>query len=175
MPQLDIEGSYVRLAALIEQVDELEIFALPVAPEAPAIEPDPEEGWQASLRRGYQQAMAKLASYVVVRRRETPAEALMDPQWERLVRQNLRMLLEQAQIALLSGNQVLYRESLQRSQHWVREFFESDQSGAELMNREINELMQHTIEVELPDISESMQALDAAVSQRLAPAPQDAS
>ena len=45
----------------------------------------------------------KLSDYIVIRRRDVPMQALMDPQWEGLVRQNLRMLLEQAQVALLSG------------------------------------------------------------------------
>jgi uroporphyrin-3 C-methyltransferase len=168
-PQIDIEGNYVRLAALIDQVDRLVIFALPEV-ESPAIEVQTSDDWQGRLRRGYQEALDKLASYVVVRRRETPAEALMDPQWERLVRQNLRMLLEQAQVALISGNQVLYRESLDRSRHWVAEFFESDQSAAEAMNREISSLMEQTVAVELPDIADSMRELDAAVKQRLRPA-----
>ncbi len=169
MPSIDIEGTYVRLAALIEQVDQLVVFQLPEPAERPVVEQEVEQGWQGRLRRGYEEALAKLAAYVVVRRRQTPAEALMDPQWERLVRQNLRMLLEQAQVALLSGNQVLYRESLERSRHWVQEFFESDAAGAAAMSREIAELAQQTVSVELPDISASMQALDQAVSQRLSP------
>ncbi len=169
VPRIDIEGNYVRLAALVDQVDQLVIFALPDA-EMPVVETQTNDDWQGRLRQGYQEALDKLASYVVVRRRETPAEALMDPQWERLVRQNLRMLLEQAQVALMSGNQVLYRESLGRSQHWVAEFFESDQSAAEAMNREIADLMEQTVAVELPDIADSMLELDAAMKQRLRPA-----
>ena len=81
-----------------------------------------------------------MSDYIIIRRRDVPMQALMDPQWEGLVRQNLRMLLEQAQVALLSGNQTLYRESLQRAQHWVGEFFESDEAAARAMAREITQL-----------------------------------
>jgi uroporphyrin-3 C-methyltransferase len=164
VPKIDTEGSYLRLAALIKQVERLVIFELP-EPETPVVE-EVSDSWQGQLRRGYQEALAKLSSYLVVRRRDTPAEALMDPHWERLVRENLRMLLEQAQVALLSGNQRLYRESLDRSRHWVAEFFLTDELAAEAMEREISELMEQTIAVDLPDISDSMREFDAAVGQR---------
>jgi uroporphyrin-3 C-methyltransferase len=84
-----------------------------------------------------------------------------------MVRQNLRMLLEQAQLALLSGNQVLYRNSLERAQHWVGEFFASDEATARAMSREITQLTDVDIASKLPDISRSVQALDAFMEQRL--------
>ncbi len=103
----------------------------------------------------------------MIRRRDVPMHALMDPQWEGLVRQNLRMLLEQAQVALLSGNQTLYQESLQRSQHWVAQFFDTDEAASRAMAREITQLEGQTIAVNMPDLGRSMRALDEAVKNRL--------
>ena len=91
----------------------------------------------------------------------------MDPQWEGMVRQNLRMLLEQAQLALLSGNQLLFRESLGRAQHWVGEFFASDKAAAQAMSREIAQLADIVVATSLPDISGSVQALDAVMKEGL--------
>ena len=91
----------------------------------------------------------------------------MDPQWEGLVRQNLRMLLEQAQVALLSGNQTLYEESLGRAQHWVAQFFDSDEAAARAMAREITLLSDQTVQGLMPEISRSLQALDEAVQKQL--------
>ena len=62
------------------------------------------------------------------------------------MRQNLRMLLEQAQVALLSSNQALYETSLERASHWVAEFFESDEAAARAMDREISQLADSTAE-----------------------------
>ena len=164
VPRLDVEGIYLRLSALVEQADKLVIFQLPEradrVPEAPA--PD----WKGRLRQGYEAALAKLSDYIIIRRRDQPMQALMDPQWEGMVRQNLRMLLEQAQLALLSGNQVLYRQSLQRAQHWVGEFFASDETAARAMSREITQLADMNVALELPDTSRSVQALDAFMKQR---------
>jgi uroporphyrin-3 C-methyltransferase len=165
VPRIDVEGIYLRLAALVEQADKLVIFQLPER-EA-RTEPEPADTWQARLRQGYEAALAKLSDYIIIRRRDEPMQALMDPQWEGLVRQNLRMLLEQAQIALLSGNQLLYRDSLERAQHWVREFFESDEAAARAMSAEIATLAGTNIATDLPDITASVEALDDVMKQRL--------
>ncbi|MEH6585087.1 MAG: uroporphyrinogen-III C-methyltransferase [Halioglobus sp.] len=166
VPKIDVEGIYLRLSALVEQADGLVIFQLQAQEAQPETGQD-EDDWQVRLERGYEQAASKLSDYIVIRRRDVPMHALMDPQWEGLVRQNLRMLLEQAQVALLSGNQTLYVESLQRSQHWVAQFFDTDEAAARAMSREITQLEGQTIQVVMPDLTRSLQALDEAVKTRL--------
>jgi uroporphyrin-3 C-methyltransferase len=166
VPKVDVEGIYLRLAALAEQATSLVIFELPQQETRIAAEAA-QDTWQARLQQGYEEGLHKLSDYIIIRRRDVPMQALMDPQWEGLVRQNLRMLLEQAQMALLSGNQDLYRSSLERAQHWVAEFFESDEAAARAMAREITQLGDLNVAVSLPDISRSLRALDAAIEQRL--------
>lgn len=165
VPRVDVDGLYLRLSALIEQAAELVIFELPEMEAQP--EGEPVDDWQTRLERGYEEAARKLSDYLVIRRRDVPMQALMDPQWEGLVRQNLRMLLEQAQVALLSGNQTLYEESLERAQHWVAQFFESDASAAQAMSREIDQLSGQTVSTSMPDLTRSLNALDQAMRKRL--------
>ena len=165
VPKIDVEGIYLRLSALIEQADRLVIFQMLEQEEQPDREHS--EDWQVRLERGYEEAAKKLSDYIVIRRRDVPMHALMDPQWEGLVRQNLRMLLEQAQVALLSGNQTLYEESLERSQHWVSQFFESDEAAAKAMSSEIDQLSTLTVETSIPDLTRSLRALDEAMKERL--------
>ena len=111
-------------------------------------------------RQGYEAALAKLSDYIIIRRRDEPIQALMDPQWEGLVRQNLRMLLEQAQIALLSGNQLLYRDSLERAQH--RHLSEEDLAAAHTFGRK-DEFP------DLPELAAASPDLHTVVVDRVAP------
>ena len=165
LPKEDLEGIYLSLAALMEQADKLVIFQLPKQAERP--QPAPASDWQGRLHQGYKAALRKLSDYVIIRRRDVPMQALMDPQWEGLVRQNLRMLLEQAQIALLSDNQAVYVASLKSAQQSVAQFQASDEVGAKAISVEITRLQGLTIGIALPDISLSLQALDDAVEKRL--------
>ncbi len=165
IPRVDVEGIYLRLAALLEQADGLVIFKLPtpVTQQPPAAASD----WQDRLQQGYAAALAKLSDYLIIRRRDVPMQALMDPQWEGLVRQNLRMLLEQAQLAALSGNQIIYTASLDRAQQWLAQFRESDEVTARAIAVEISRLAELTVFVPQPDISRSLQALDQAMQLRV--------
>ncbi|MEM6580461.1 MAG: uroporphyrinogen-III C-methyltransferase [Pseudomonadota bacterium] len=165
VPKIDVEGTYLRLSALSEQAGKLVIFQLPEVETQPSA--DSGDDWRSRLKQGWQAAIAKVSDYIRFSRRDVPMQALMDPQWEGLVKQNLRMLFEQAQVALLSDNQELYQESLKRSQHWVAEFFESDGAAARAMSTEIGDLEKVDISVELPDISDSVKALDDVMKQRL--------
>ena len=165
IPQLDIQGLYLRVEALMREADALVLFELPE--RAVATEPPRAEDWQARLAQGYAAAVAKLSEYIVVSRRDVPIEALMDPQYEGLVRQNLRMLLEQAQAAMLSGNAVLYRKSLERAEGWVTQFFKEDERSAQAMAEELRRLRDERVAVSRPDLGASLAALDAVMRTRL--------
>ena len=163
VPALDIQGLYLRMEALMSQVDALVLFELP---ERPASEPPSAEDWKARLAQGYAAAVAKLSEYIVVSRRDVPIEALMDPQYEGLVRQNMRMLLEQAQGAMLSSDELLYRKSLERAEGWVTQFFKEDERSARAMAEELRRLRDERVAVSLPDLSASLAALDAVMRTR---------
>ena len=167
VPKVDVEGLYLRLSALIEQAGQLVIFEMPRQPEH--AKPAPAEEWRGRLRQGYEAAVARLSDYLVIRRRDAPVQALMDPQWEGLVRQNLRMLLEQAQVALLSGNQSLYVASLERAQHWVSQFMTSDEAAATALSAQLQQMTGQTVAQALPDVSRSLRAMAAMMDQRAQP------
>lgn len=164
VPKVDVEGIYLRLAALIEQADGLVIFQFPQQPEP--VSEEMAQGWRDRLQQGYKAALSQLSDYIIIRRRDMPMQALMDPQWEGLVRLNLRMLLEQAQIALLSGNQALYGASLERALQWVSQFQDADTATAEAIAAQVRHLATLTIQIPQPNISRSQQALDEAMAQR---------
>ena len=165
VPKLDIQGLYLRMDALIRQVDALVLFELPeraVETEAPSA-----DDWKARLAQGYAAAVAKLSEYIVVSRRDVPIETLMDPQYEGLVRQNMRMLLEQAQGAMLSGNELLYRKSLEHAEGWVTQFFKEEERSAQAMAEELRRLRDERVAVTLPDLGASLAALEAVMRARL--------
>ena len=166
VPKLDIQGLYLRLDALIRQTDALVLFELPERrSEATTVSAD---NWKDRLVQGYEVALQKLSEYVVVSRRDVPVETLMDPQYEGLVRQNMRMLLEQGQVAMLSGNELLFRQSLERAEGWVTQFFKSDEQAAVAMAEELRQIRDERVAVTLPDLSASLQALESAIKARLA-------
>jgi uroporphyrin-3 C-methyltransferase len=165
VPEFDLEGSWLRIRAIANQVDNLLLFKLPER-EVPPAQPAPAADWRGRLEHGLQAATSRLSSYLVIRRRETPYQPLMDPQWEQLVRQNLRMLLEQGQTALLAGNEVLYQQSLMSARRWVKEFFAFNEAGVVALEKELEALHGLDISREYPEITASLAAVKTAVNLR---------
>jgi len=165
VPQVDTEGTWLRIQALARQVDSLLLFQLPER-SAAAPESEVEAGWQARLQHGFQAALDRFSSYLVIRRRDTAYQPLLDPQWERLVRQNLHMLLEQSQVALLSGNTELYRASLENTRRWLQEFFSFNAAGVAALDAELGSLLEINLTREYPDIGDSLVAIKDAMAAR---------
>jgi uroporphyrin-3 C-methyltransferase len=165
IPEVDVEGIWLRIRALSGEVDSLLLFKLPDR-EVAAAEVPADADWQQRLEHGFRSAMARLASYVMIKRREEAYQPLMDPQWERLVRQNLRMLLEQSQAALLSGNRDLYQQSLADTRHWLAEFFSFRESAVSALDRELEALLAIDISRDYPGVSDSLSAVKTALNAR---------
>ncbi len=183
VPPLDLEGVWLRLRALARQVDSLDSLELPDAPAGAPAEAEPGQPRQADRRAapagrsaapeppadaeprqsGLRAALARLSGYVVVRRRETPYQAMLDPAQEQLARQRLRALLEWAQTALLAGNQALYSASVGDARRWLGEYFSHPEAAVNAMDEELAALAEVQVERQLPDISGALAALGAAM------------
>jgi uroporphyrin-3 C-methyltransferase len=161
----DIQGAYLRLQALIIQIENLTLFRLPDPPSLSPVE-IAEKGWRQQFDSGLQLALQRFSQYVTIKRRDHIYEPAMSSEWEGLVRQNLRMMLEQAQSALISGNTQLYQLSIEKSDYWVRHFFTVDEPATVALSAELKSLQNIVIAPILPDITASLQAVKNKLNDR---------
>ncbi|MFT5577498.1 MAG: uroporphyrin-3 C-methyltransferase [Paraglaciecola psychrophila] len=165
----DLEGRYLRLQALADRAAQLRLFKQPVfAPPAPEVVT--EQGWQQGAERGLQAALTKLNGYISYQLRDQSYRPAVAPDQEVAVRQNLQLMFEQAQLALLAGKQSFYMQSLQRAQAFLERYYSVDEVAVTAISGAIDELLQTPIERQLPDISSSPRALKSYL-QRLHAAP----
>ncbi|MDG2460478.1 MAG: uroporphyrinogen-III C-methyltransferase [Luminiphilus sp.] len=164
VPVVDQVGIYTQLSALIDQVDLLQIQFESATPDM--IDPsEAEDDWWQRSAAGWRAALAKLSDHLVVRRRSDEITQLMTPEWAALARQNGRMLLEQAQIAMLTANQKLFEQSLVRAERFVKLFAEQDEGRVESLISAIALLRTHSIAPKLPDLVETRSLLDEQVER----------
>lgn len=161
----DTQGIYVRLQALIGEIENLPLFVLPEAPLLTPVKTEA-QNWQEQLNKGIQAALRKLGEYVTIRHREEIYNPTMSPEWEGLVRQNLRMMMEQSQSALLSGNAELYKQSLEKTLHWIERFFSVDERAVLALTTELKSLLKINVSPSLPDISSSLIAVKNKLDDR---------
>jgi len=165
VPKLDLDGTWLRLQALAERIDGLLLFDLEIKVEpVPEVAKDADFGER--MAHSFRSALAKLSGYFKLGRREQPFEVLVDPQWEQLVRQNLRMQIAQSQAALLAGNPRLYEASLLSTRRWLAEFFDFSETDVKALDAELGALLAVQVTPEYPDISASVLAMRAAIDLR---------
>ena len=164
VPRVDQVGLYATLSGLIDQVDKLQLEFEALATEA-EVTSAPDAGWWGQATGGWHAALVKLSDHLIVRRRSDEIAQLMTPEWAALARQNIRMLIEQAQIAMLSANQPLFERSLQRASGFVALFAEQDATRVSSIVQSLNALQSETIAPALPELSETRSLLEGEVER----------
>lgn len=173
---VDVDGEYLKLAALTDSLDELELHDIPEfsndAPQEPVEATMPEQPtWQESAARVGNAIKTTLGKVFVVRRHDEPVEAMLPPQQELYLRQNLRLMLEQAQLALLARKPDTYQQSLDKAQQWIARYFIADDAGTKAALQTLENARTINIDPPLPDISGSYHALkeytESAYSRKL--------
>ncbi|WP_207061589.1 uroporphyrinogen-III C-methyltransferase [Motiliproteus sp. SC1-56] len=170
VPKLDVTGSFVKLAALNEQVDNLRQVPVTDKGELPdllkGITPDSvEQSWNDGLKASWNRAMDSLGQLVVVQHRDEPVEPLLSPEQNYFLQQNLHLMLEQAQLALLQGKQGPYDASLDKAKEWIRTYFESEDATTQALLKGLKEMEGLQVAPPLPDISGSLKSLKTYLSQ----------
>lgn len=157
---VDREGLYLRIGALVAAVDRLHSL-LPDPQTAASADTDaaPEPArWHRRLLVNARQAVARLVGLVRIERRDLPLQPMLTLEQEQALRDNLRVVLEQARLALLREEPAIYQASLARAEYWVAGNFEQDQV-AQIFRADLAELRQQPVVSELPSLTGSLRAL----------------
>lgn len=170
VPKLDVEGTYLRLAALINQTSALPTLSLEQQRQLPQLlqEITPEavdETLQQDIQSAFGRAMSSLENLVVIQQHDRPVEPLLSPEQGHYLRQNLQLLLEQAQLALLRQQQSIYETSLTRSIELLTRFFDTENSATAALNSALEQLKTLQVAPQMPSISSSLEALQQHMAE----------
>jgi uroporphyrin-III C-methyltransferase len=156
LPDVDVAGINVRLDSLILAVDEL-----PLAQDmTPAVEPlaaPAEQGnaWQILLREVWREAK-NLVRIENTGKRELP---LLSPTQTFFLRENLKLRLLSARLALLSRDEASYKYDVKAAQEWVTQYFDATSNDGAVVLNKLKKLSAASINIELPDLNVSLQAV----------------
>jgi len=157
---VDRQGIYLELQALAKHIQ-----ALPVIDLAPQnISPNPHNIEDAPDSAG-ESFWQQFSSMIRIHRQSTPIEPLLQPTEAAILRRNLQMMLEQAQVALLREEQIIYRQSLFKVRDYLDRFFQYN-SSVEAVEKRIAALTELEIEQQLPAIYRSVEVLETLLIAR---------
>jgi uroporphyrin-3 C-methyltransferase len=155
--------------ALGQQLERLAVSveALPLAfDERPAKAPSagggvPEQAGESWYRRLGADIWRELRQLVIVRRVDSPEPPLLPPAQSYFLRENLRLRLLSARLALLTRDAQAYRKDLEVAQAWIKRYFDASSKRTTEVLAELEKLAATPIRVELPSIADSVNAVRA--------------
>lgn len=161
----DTAGLSARLGALIEQIPQLTIARATIGPERTLPErtarPAGERSWDTLL----DDLWGGIKDSVRIRERDKPVQAMLAPEHQFFLYENLKLHLEAARLGLARDDPALYRDNLATAAARLDRYFEPANGTLGAVREAIDELRQVGIRPELPDISQSLRAL--TVRQKL--------
>ncbi|WP_334158030.1 uroporphyrinogen-III C-methyltransferase [Oryzomicrobium sp.] len=98
---------------------------------------------------------------VRIQRFDRPEPALLAPDQSLYLRENLKLRLLNARLALLSRDQWTFRNELKVSQDWLARFFDVRDRNVAATQNTLKQLASAEISIDLPQISDSLAALKA--------------
>lgn len=158
LPNVDVHGINFRLDSLIAAVDALPLVQdLRITQKAAAASPAASTGsaWQQMLREIWGEAKT-LVRIENTEKRELP---LLSPTQAFFLRENLKLRLLSARLALLARDEASFRHELQAAQEWVVRYFDTKSAQGELAVTTLQKLRESAISIELPEINASLEAV----------------
>lgn len=129
----DIDGNVLALDALIEQLDKLPLNRTDAetdAPEDTTITGDLND-WQSNLGKTWK---ALTQDFITIRHKTADAPALLAPEQQWYLVENIRHKLLQSQLALYRYDRAAYHQSLMMARKWIQTYFDTqDHKTAEVI------------------------------------------
>lgn len=156
MTKPDTAGITLALTSLAGVVDSLPLQQEVVLREQATTE-------ISSALSGVDRALASfkgaMSSIVSVRREDEAMQPLIAPEAQYFLRANLALQLQAARLALLRGEEAIFRQSLDDVEAWLSEYYATGNSSVQSAQQTIAGIRGSTLSVAVPDISLSLRLL----------------
>ena len=184
LPSLDLTGVALRLDSVISQIDTMPMLA-DEKPAVPVSEPknrplpsaaktknvkastpaDPAvtNEWWPVAKAGWEswtsEMWGEIQQLIRVRSVETSDALLLSPTQEYYARENLKLRLLNARMALLSRNESAFRSDMIASQDSIAKYFDTRAKQTQTAQAMLKQVQSSNLAIEMPTLSESLNAV----------------
>ena len=169
LPALDTAGVALRLDNVINQVDTLPLLSgeKPVLPDNSPAAAAGTAAAPATLGARLHAAWTQwsgdmwndVRQLVRVRSVDTPEALMLSPTQNYFVRENLKLRLLNARLALLARNETSFRDDLATAQDTLAKYFDTRARATQSSQALLRQVQGNNLAIELPDLSDSLNAV----------------
>jgi uroporphyrin-3 C-methyltransferase len=174
-PAVDLAGVAVRLDSVIAQVDTLPLLSdekplLPApvraqrpqqhtAPAAPAVSQGIGERMLATWRNWSAEMWDDVRQLIRVRSVNTPEALMLSPDQNYFVRENLKLRLLNARLALLSRDETTFASDLAAAQQTLDKYFDTRARSTQQAQAALRQVQANNLAIEMPTLADSLNAV----------------
>lgn len=176
LPAVDLAGVAVRLDSVIAQVDTLPLLSdeqplLPAAPvrdaraqqkgtaAAPAAPLGVGERMVQTWRNWTEEMWDDIRQLIRVRSVNTPDALMLSPEQRYFVRENLKLRLLNARMALLSRDETTFSEDLTSARQTLEKYFDTRARTTQQAQSALRQVQANNLSIEMPTLAESLNAV----------------
>ena len=182
LPSVDSVGMALRLDNVIAQIDTLPMLsdekpALPAAPEKKVkakvvhgkdgkpvkVEESTTSPWLQALQDGWNgwssEMWIDVRQLIRVRNVDTPDALMMSPTQAYFLRENLKLRLLNARMALLSRNEGAFRADLIAAQEALTKYFDTRARSTQTVQALLRQVQGSNLAIEMPTLADSLNAV----------------
>lgn len=163
---IDRQGLYIRIGNLAMQLSNVELldsvrqnFENYRSRDSEPVEIDASTSGNNATKGWLDASLEFLGSVFIWRKWEESPTAMLAAGTENTIKQNLLLMFEQAQLALLMRDSELYRQSLGKSREWIRSYVATDTVAGQAVLDDLLELEAIDIDPLLPPLSQSLELI----------------
>ncbi|MCU0972687.1 MAG: uroporphyrinogen-III C-methyltransferase [Burkholderiales bacterium] len=158
LPFVDTVGITVRLDTLLGQVDGLPL-AMEVRPVTERAAELPPSGEESAWHRVFREVLTDFKQMVRLQKLDKTEVPLLAPEQAYFARENLKLRLLSARIALLQRDQVAYRADITAARDWLSRYFDTQNKAVTSVLATLRELGESPVNIEIPDIAGTLEAV----------------
>ena len=166
VPQVDTVGITVKLDGLIAQSENLPLLiaeTLPAARVAARARYADDAGPIARAARDFWEEMKGLVRIRDLEGQEAP---LLAPAQSYFLRENLKLRLLSARVALLARDEQSFRDDLKASQAWIARYYDARAKPTVAAMATLKQIVDTPVAISVPDINASLAAVRTARAAR---------
>jgi len=158
LPFVDVPGISLRLEQIVVGVDKWPLASLGRPQTSADSVAGSELSWWKQASAGIWQ---ELKGLVRIQRFDREDAALLAPGQSFFLRENLKLRLLNARLALLAHDQATFRLELKAAQAWLSRYFAGDDKAVQVAQTTLQQMAGADLNVELPNLNDSQTALRA--------------
>jgi len=163
VPGVDVSGIAVKLDRALAAIDSLPLAQDERIPAPPPPPPRPDDpAWLAFLRSTW----GELKAVVRIEVSDREAPPLVSPAQQYFLRENLRLRLLSARVALLVRDEANFKSDVTAANAWVKKYFDTRVKSVQALMATLAQIGATVMPAELPDINASLTALRTVKASR---------